>query len=116
MTPIEQGFDEAVWSEGNPPWWGFHRGVKRSDNAGYVNMGAFAWSPGPEGFPYDTGGITNDPKLVRRLKGQGWRRGRYRNFVFSRMNAPCHLCDQTIRKQLMAGRRLYWCPGCQPAP
>ncbi len=34
MTPIEQGFDEAVWSEGNPPWWSFHKGVKGSDNAG----------------------------------------------------------------------------------
>ena len=69
MTPIEQGFDEAVWSEGNPPWWGFHQGVKRTDNAGYVNMGAFAWAPGPEGFPYDTGGIMSgkkgeEPKMV----------------------------------------------------
>ncbi len=62
MTPIEQGFDEAVWSEGNPPWWGFHRGVKRTDNAGYVNMGAFAWAPGPGGFPYDTGGLMRGKK------------------------------------------------------
>ena len=69
MTPIEQGFDEAIWSEGNPPWWGYHRTVKRSDNAGYVNMGAFTWAPGPEGFPYDTGGIMSgkkgeEPKMV----------------------------------------------------
>ncbi len=69
MTPIEQGYDEAVWSEGNPPWWGFHRGVKRTDSAGYVNMGAFAWAPGPEGFPYDTGGVMSgkkgeEPKMV----------------------------------------------------
>jgi arylsulfatase A-like enzyme len=69
MTPIEQGFDEAVWSEGNPPWWGFHRGVKRTDNAGYVTIGAFSWAPGPEGFPYDTGGILSgkkgeEPKMV----------------------------------------------------
>jgi arylsulfatase A-like enzyme len=62
MTPIEQGFDEAVWSEGNPPWWGFNRNVKRTDNAGYVNMGAFVWAPGPEGFPYDTGGIMSGKK------------------------------------------------------
>jgi arylsulfatase A-like enzyme len=69
MTPIEQGFDEAVWSEGNPPWWGFTRNVKRTDSAGYVNMGAFVWAPGPEGFPYDTGGIMSgkkgeEPKMV----------------------------------------------------
>jgi arylsulfatase len=63
--PTNQGFDEATWSEGNPPWWGFHRGVKRTDNAGYVNMGAFAWSPGPENFPYDTGGIMRGKKGER---------------------------------------------------
>ena len=62
MTPIEQGFDEAVWSEGNPPWWGFNRNVKRTDNAGYVNIGAFVWAPGPENFPYDTGGIMRGKK------------------------------------------------------
>ncbi len=67
--PTNQGFDEAKWSEGNPPWWGFHRGVKRTDSAGYVNMGAFAWGPGPENFPYDTGGILRakrgeTPKIV----------------------------------------------------
>jgi len=62
MTPIEQGFDEAVWSEGNPPWWGFNPDAKRTDNAGYVNLGAFAWAPGPEGFPYDTGGIMRGKK------------------------------------------------------
>ena len=62
MTPIEQGFDEAVWSEGNPPWWSFHKGVKGSDNAGYVNIGAFVYAPGPENFPYDTGGIMRGKK------------------------------------------------------
>ena len=67
--PINQGFDEAVWSEGNPPWWTFNRNVKRTDNAGYVNIRALAWAPGPEGFPYDTGGIMQgkkgeEPKMV----------------------------------------------------
>jgi len=54
--PISQGFDESVWSEGNPPWWGFNRNVKRTDNAGYTNMGGLVWSPAPEKFAYDTGG------------------------------------------------------------
>ncbi len=62
MTPIEQGFDEAVWSEGNPPWWTFNRNVKRTDNAGYIDIGALAWAPAPEGFPYDTGGIMSGKK------------------------------------------------------
>ena len=60
--PTSQGFDEAVWHEGNPPWWGFHRGVKRTDNAGYVTMGHFVGPPGPDGFPYDTGGIMSGKK------------------------------------------------------
>lgn len=62
---------------------------------------------------YETGGITNDPKLVSRLKRQGVKRNRFRHWVFGRMGAPCHICGEIIRKQSMAGRRLYWCPGCQ---
>ena len=61
MTPIEQGFDEAVWSEGNPPLVGLPQGrkAKRTDNAGYVNNGCFcSGAPGPEGFPYDTGVVS----------------------------------------------------------
>ena len=60
--PINQGFDEAEWSEGNPPWWGFNRNVKRTDNAGYTNMGGLVWSPAPSNFAYDTGGIMRGKK------------------------------------------------------
>jgi arylsulfatase len=60
--PTNQGFDEAEWSEGNPPWWGFNRNVKRTDNAGYTNMGGMVWSPAPEKFAYDTGGIMRGKK------------------------------------------------------
>jgi arylsulfatase len=61
-SPINQGFDEAVWSEGNPPWWGFNRDVKRTDNAGYTDMGGMVWSPAPENFAYDTGDILRGEK------------------------------------------------------
>ena len=60
--PTNQGFDEAIWSEGNPPWWGFNPKAKRTDNAGYTNMGGLVWSPAPEGFYYDTGGIMQGKK------------------------------------------------------
>jgi arylsulfatase len=60
--PTNQGFDEAVWSEGNPPWWGFNRNVKRTDNAGYTDMGGLVWSPAPENFAYDTGDILRGKK------------------------------------------------------
>jgi arylsulfatase len=60
--PINQGFDEAVWSEGNPPWWGLNPSAKRTDNAGYTNMGGLVWSPAPENFAFDTGGIMRGKK------------------------------------------------------
>ena len=77
MTPIEQGFDEAIWHEGNAPWWSLYHGVKGSDNAGYVNIGALFWAPGPENFPYDTGGILSgkkgeEPKVVEPFTLEGY--------------------------------------------
>ncbi|MEM7249662.1 MAG: endonuclease VIII [Acidobacteriota bacterium] len=62
---------------------------------------------------YQTGGITNDPAIVRELKEAGWTRRAYRHFVFSRDGAECHRCGEIIVKQETAGRRLYLCPGCQ---
>ncbi len=62
---------------------------------------------------YRTGGITNDPDKVKELKEAGWRRSRYRHFVFARANQACHQCDSTIEKTTVASRRLYYCPSCQ---
>ena len=33
--------------------------------------------------------------------------------VYQRTGEPCHRCGTTITDQAVAGRRLYWCPGCQ---
>ncbi len=63
---------------------------------------------------YLTGGITNDAEFVRRLKAQGWSRGRYRHYVFGRAGESCHFCKTPIEKLTMASRRLYRCPYCQP--
>lgn len=60
-----------------------------------------------------TKGLTNDLELVAELKGQGWRRRDYRHWVFNRQSRPCHLCQTSIEKAVLAGRRLYWCPTCQ---
>ena len=48
FIPTNNGFDEAEWSEGNPLWWGYNKGVKPTDNAGYLTMAHFAWPPGPD--------------------------------------------------------------------
>ena len=62
---------------------------------------------------YATGGITNAPALVKKLKQQGLRRGQYRHTVFSRENQDCYTCGETILKEAISSRRLYWCPLCQ---
>lgn len=58
-------------------------------------------------------GITNDAELVRQLKANGVRRRDYRHWVFNRQGGACHRCGASILKEMLAGRRLYWCPGCQ---
>ena len=59
-------------------------------------------------------GITNDMARVARLKAEGVTRRRYRHHVFTRDDQDCWTCGATVQKMLKAGRRLYWCPGCQP--
>ena len=62
----------------------------------------------------ETGGITNDPGLAKRLKAAGWRRRDYRHYVFGRDGQACFECDGPIEKSTVSGRRLYYCPRCQP--
>lgn len=62
---------------------------------------------------YKTGGITNNLELVARLKQEGWKRSDYRHWVFNREGNPCFVCGTAIMKEIVAGRRCYYCPGCQ---
>ncbi len=67
--PTSQGFDEAEWSEGNPPWWVNNKNASKDDDIGGFTQRAMMFSPGPEGFPYDTGGVMRakkgeEPQLV----------------------------------------------------
>jgi endonuclease-8 len=62
---------------------------------------------------YRTGGLTNPPGRIERLRGQGIGRGAYRFAVFARDGRPCFRCATTIRRTTAGSRRLYWCPGCQ---
>ncbi|MEM7280295.1 MAG: endonuclease VIII [Pseudomonadota bacterium] len=62
---------------------------------------------------YKTGGVTNDPKIVKQLRGSGVPWEKLRFFVFARAGRPCHVCGTKVRKTQMAGRRLYFCPKCQ---
>ena len=60
--PTSQGFDEAEWSEGNPPWWVNNNNATANDDIGGFTQRALMYSPGPEGFPYDTGGVMRAKK------------------------------------------------------
>jgi endonuclease-8 len=62
---------------------------------------------------YISKGITNDLQLAQQLKAAGKRRSEYRHFVFGRQGKPCYLCETLIVKEMLAGRRLYYCPSCQ---
>lgn len=62
---------------------------------------------------YETGGITNPPARVGRLKKKGLKRSEYRHAVFGREHKHCYGCGEEIQKLLLGARRLYWCPSCQ---
>jgi endonuclease VIII len=64
---------------------------------------------------YQTKGITNDLERALDLKAQGKPRWFYRHWVFSRAGQPCYRCGTTIVKESAGGRRVYFCPSCQPA-
>lgn len=65
---------------------------------------------------YETGGITNDLELAKKLKSEGVKRSRYRHWVFNREGASCFICGNEIEKTVAASRRLYFCPVCQALP
>lgn len=64
---------------------------------------------------YRTGGITNDPGRAAKLKASGLRRGEYRHHVFARAGRPCWSCGARVEGTDLAGRRIFFCPTCQPA-
>jgi endonuclease-8 len=64
---------------------------------------------------YSSSGITNNLELAKTLKEKGVPRAKYRHWVFNRDGSPCFNCGQPIIKDVLGGRRLYYCPTCQPA-
>jgi endonuclease-8 len=62
---------------------------------------------------YRSKGITNDLQLAQTLKAAGKPRRDYRHYVFGRQHQPCYVCGTVILKEILAGRRLYYCPNCQ---
>lgn len=64
---------------------------------------------------YLTGGETAPKAFVRQRAAAGLPRRACRHLVFERDEEPCPSCGTLIRRMDCAGRRLYFCPRCQPA-
>jgi endonuclease-8 len=64
---------------------------------------------------YATGGVTL-PKSQIPGAGKGRKGRRERFWVFARAGQPCRRCGSAVKRENMAGRRLYHCPACQAAP
>mgnify|MGYP001259687639 CR=1 FL=1 len=62
---------------------------------------------------YKTRGITLDDQWVELAKTKGLRRSQYRHFVFDRESECCWICQTSIEKIQVSGRRLYYCGECQ---
>lgn len=62
---------------------------------------------------YETGGITNDPSIVKALKRENATRKEYRHFVYKRTGSRCHKCGSIIEQDDTGGRKIYYCPSCQ---
>jgi len=58
-------------------------------------------------------GVTNDLERAARLKAEGLGRAQYRHHVFARAGSGCWTCDTPIERVNVAGRAVFFCPGCQ---
>lgn len=65
---------------------------------------------------YLTAGETAPKAWVRARRAAGLPRRACRHLVFEREEEPCAACGTPIRRMNYSGRRLYFCPNCQPAP
>ena len=64
---------------------------------------------------YREGGITVPKPVAARAKRAGERRRTARHWVFCRNGNACRVCGETIERRRYGGRRLDFCPSCQPA-
>lgn len=57
--------------------------------------------------------VTTDPEDVGRSRRSDIRRGE-RTYVYKRRGEPCRRCGTVIQRTEMKGRKIWWCPTCQP--
>jgi formamidopyrimidine-DNA glycosylase len=55
--------------------------------------------------------VTTDP--AHRARRSGPARADDAHYVYRRTGLQCRVCATPVRTEVMAGRNLHWCPGCQ---
>jgi endonuclease-8/formamidopyrimidine-DNA glycosylase len=55
--------------------------------------------------------ITTRPE--HRTRASGRVRQEDAHYVYRRTDLPCRLCGTPVQMQMLAMRKLYWCPVCQ---
>jgi formamidopyrimidine-DNA glycosylase len=55
--------------------------------------------------------VTTLPEHRARRRGAVQRADAH--YTYRRTGLPCRVCGTDVRTQVMVGRNLYWCPGCQ---
>jgi endonuclease VIII len=57
--------------------------------------------------------VTTLPEHRARRRGTADRADAH--YVYRRTGLPCRVCGTAVRTELLVGRNLHWCPGCQAA-
>jgi endonuclease-8 len=60
-----------------------------------------------------TGVMLTRDDLVASARTRALRNPRERHYVYKRAGAPCRVCGVEVVMDLMANRKLYYCPSCQ---
>jgi endonuclease VIII len=63
---------------------------------------------------YEQAGVTNRAEWATAARRRGERPRLCRFAVFERADLPCHACGTVVEREMVASRRLYRCPKCQP--
>ena len=63
---------------------------------------------------YREAGVTVPGDVARQARAGGEPRRTWRHWVFCRNGAACRVCGQEIERRRYGGRRLDFCPKCQP--
>ena len=64
---------------------------------------------------YETAGVTVPKETAEAGKARGEPRRTWRHAVFCRNDRPCLTCGDLVLRKRYAGRRLDYCPTCQPS-